>query len=39
MAEALKAEARRRAEVNHFYELIVFASAVARKPTSMATRS
>ena len=39
MAEALKAEARRRAEVNHFYGLIVFASAVARKPTSTGTRS
>ena len=39
MAEALKAEAQRRAEVNHFYGLIVFASAVARKPTSMGTRS
>jgi hypothetical protein len=33
MAEALKAEARRRAEANCFYGLIVFASAVARKPT------
>jgi hypothetical protein len=34
MADALKAEARRRAEVSHFYGLIVFASAIARKPTS-----
>jgi ubiquinone/menaquinone biosynthesis C-methylase UbiE len=32
MAEALKAEARRRAEVDNFYGLIVFASAVARRP-------
>jgi ubiquinone/menaquinone biosynthesis C-methylase UbiE len=32
MADALKAEARRRAEVDHFYGLIVFASAVARRP-------
>jgi len=33
MADALKAEARRRAAANGFYGLIVFASAVARKPT------
>src|SRR5262245_1151220 len=33
MADALKAEARRRAEANCFYGLIVFASTVARKPT------
>jgi hypothetical protein len=33
MADALKAEARRRAEVDQFYGLIVFASIVARKPT------
>ena len=32
MADALKAEARRRAEVDGFYGLIVFASAVARRP-------
>ena len=32
MADALKAEARRRAEVDRFYGLIVFASTVARKP-------
>jgi len=32
LADALKAEARRRAEVDGFYGLIVFASAVARKP-------
>jgi ubiquinone/menaquinone biosynthesis C-methylase UbiE len=32
MADALKLEARRRAEVDHFYGLIVFASAVARRP-------
>ena len=32
MADALKAEARRRAEVGGFYGLIVFASAVARRP-------
>jgi ubiquinone/menaquinone biosynthesis C-methylase UbiE len=32
MVEALKAEARRRAEVDRFYGLIVFASTVARKP-------
>ena len=38
MAEALKAEARRRAEANHFYGLIVFASAVARKSPSTGTR-
>ena len=33
IADALKAEARRRAEADGFYGLIVFASAVARKPT------
>jgi len=33
IAEALKAEARRRAEADGFYGLIVFAGAVARKPT------
>jgi ubiquinone/menaquinone biosynthesis C-methylase UbiE len=33
LAVALKAEARRRAKVDGFYGLIVFASAVARKPT------
>jgi hypothetical protein len=32
MADALKAEARRRAEANAFLGLIVFTSAVARKP-------
>ena len=32
MADALKVEARRRADVDHFYGLIVFASAVARRP-------
>jgi SAM-dependent methyltransferase len=32
MADALKREARRRAEVDGFYGLIVFASAVARRP-------
>ena len=32
MADALKAEARRRAEVDQFYGLIVFASTVAPKP-------
>jgi len=32
MADALKAEARRRAHVDRFYGLIVFASTVARKP-------
>jgi ubiquinone/menaquinone biosynthesis C-methylase UbiE len=32
MADALKAEARRRAEVDRIYGLIVFASTVARKP-------
>ena len=32
-----KRDAARR--FNHFYGLIVFASAVARKPTSMGTRS
>ena len=32
MTDALKAEARRRAEVDQFYGLIVFASTVARKP-------
>jgi ubiquinone/menaquinone biosynthesis C-methylase UbiE len=32
MADALKLEARRRADVDHFYGLIVFASAVARRP-------
>jgi ubiquinone/menaquinone biosynthesis C-methylase UbiE len=32
MADALKAEGRRRAEVDRFYGLIVFASTVARKP-------
>jgi ubiquinone/menaquinone biosynthesis C-methylase UbiE len=32
MADALKVEARRRAEGDHFYGLIVFASAVARRP-------
>jgi len=33
IADALKAEARRRAEADGFYGLIVFASALARKPT------
>ena len=33
MADALKSEARRRAEADGFYGLIVFAGAVARKPT------
>jgi len=33
IADAMKAEARRRAEADGFYGLIVFASAVARKPT------
>jgi hypothetical protein len=32
MADALKVEARPRADVDHFYGLIVFASAVARRP-------
>ena len=32
MADALKVEARRRAEVDPFYGLIVFASVVARRP-------
>ena len=32
MADALKAEARRRTEIDQFYGLIVFASTVARKP-------
>jgi hypothetical protein len=32
MADALKAEARRRAQVDRFYGLIVFASSVAHKP-------
>ena len=32
LADALKAEARRRVEIDRFYGLIVFASTVARKP-------
>ncbi len=32
MTDALKVEARRRAEVDRFYGLIVFASVVARRP-------
>lgn len=35
LAAALKAEARRRAEVDRFYGVIVFASTVARKPVQM----
>jgi ubiquinone/menaquinone biosynthesis C-methylase UbiE len=37
LADALKAEARRRAEVDRFYGLIVFVSAVARKPVKPRT--
>jgi hypothetical protein len=32
LADALKAEARRRAEVHRFYGLIMFASVLARRP-------